>query len=206
MNITPQIRFFAQRPPTIPPTGTVDFYFDFESQNMVWLDALGVVHQTGGGGGGGSYVTLNTNQTIQGFKTFAVNVTLEDGLYAANGTMDINDLTVKGDAEFRKVVKYGSGIFVTETTTARTLTAADHGKVIVCTNASAVAITLNTGLPAYFFCTILQKGAGVVTVGGTATREVLSGFASKTAGLHSQICLANYGTTNTYQVTGQLGV
>lgn len=44
------IRFDASRAATIPPAGKVDFFFDHESQTMVWIDADGVKHQTGGSG------------------------------------------------------------------------------------------------------------------------------------------------------------
>lgn len=53
---------------------------------------------------------------------------------------------------------------VTESGTARTLTAADNGKTIRCTNASDVAITCDDSCPVGFHCLIVQEGAGAVTI------------------------------------------
>lgn len=65
---------------------------------------------------------------------------------------------------------------VTEAGTSRTLSAADNGKVIYCTSGSAVTITCATGLGVGFSCTIIQAGAGKVTVAaGAAT---LNSYAS----------------------------
>ena len=118
--------------------------------------------------------------------------------------IETGNLTASGTVTAAQYL-YTTALFVTESTTARTLTSADHGKTIVCTNASAVTITLNTGLPTCFFVTIIQKGAGQVTVSGTATLEVFTGFAAKTAGQHAQMSVSNYGTSNVYHVAGQLG-
>ena len=49
-----------------------------------------------------------------------------------------------------------------------TLLASDNGKVIVMDKATAVTVTINTGLPAGFNCSFIQKGAGQVTFAGTA--------------------------------------
>ena len=49
-----------------------------------------------------------------------------------------------------------------------TLLASDNGKVIVMDKATAVTVTIDTGLPAGFNCSFIQKGAGQVTFAGTA--------------------------------------
>lgn len=121
------------------------------------------------------------------------------------GSLSLTNLTASGTVTAAQYL-YTTALFVTESTTARTLTSSDHGKTIVCTNSSAVAITLNTGLPTCFFVTIIQKGAGQVTVSGSATLEVFTGFAAKTAGQHAQMSVSNYGTSNVYHVAGQLGI
>jgi hypothetical protein len=55
--------------------------------------------------------------------------------------------------------------------TAYTIQATDNGKTIVCTNAAAVSVTLPDGLDQNFQCTVVQYGAGAVTVtpGGSDT-------------------------------------
>jgi hypothetical protein len=62
-------------------------------------------------------------------------------------------------------------VIVVESTTSRTLSASDNGKIIECTNGSATTITLPDSLSGNFHCIVVQKGAGSVTltVSGTAT-------------------------------------
>lgn len=68
---------------------------------------------------------------------------------------------------------------VTEAGISRTLSAVDNGKVIYCTNGSAVTITCATGLPVGFSCTVIQGGAGKVTfAAGAATLNAYSGLLS----------------------------
>jgi hypothetical protein len=74
-----------------------------------------------------------------------------------------------------------TGVIVTESGTSRTLAAGDNGKIIYCTSGSAVTITCATGLPVGFNCTIIQGGAGKVTVAaGAATLNSYSSLLSTT--------------------------
>jgi len=58
----------------------------------------------------------------------------------------------------------------TITANAYTLVASDNGKVLALDNgATAMTLNVDTGLPASFNCSFIQKGAGQVTFGGTAT-------------------------------------
>jgi hypothetical protein len=56
-----------------------------------------------------------------------------------------------------------------QTGTTYTVAASDNGKVVVLDNASAITVNVNTGLPAGFNCSFVQKGAGQVSFAGTAT-------------------------------------
>lgn len=94
---------------------------------------------------------------------------------------------------------------ITEATTARTLSAADNGKVIYCTSASATTITCAAGLGAGFSCTIIQGGAGKVTVaaGGQTLVSYSSLFSTMGQyGVISAICPV----ANTFLLAGNLGV
>lgn len=151
------------------------------------------------------YGLLGGTQTWTGSNIFQ-NATFNDFIeFTDNTDFNFSDLAKQHLRAVLQPSILGAEIFVTETTTARTLTDADNGKVIVCTNGSDVTITLNNGLVPYFSCTILQKGTGVATIGGLAGREVFAGYLAKTAGQHAQMSVANYGITNTYHVGGQLG-
>lgn len=90
---------------------------------------------------------------------------------------------------------------VSETTTARTLSNSDNGKVIVCTNASQSTVTIPSGLTSGFGCTIVQNGSGVVSVVGSGA--TVSGIGGKvaTAGQHAALNVVPIGT-NAYILDG----
>jgi len=94
---------------------------------------------------------------------------------------------------------------LTETTAARTLSSVDNGAIIYCTSASAVTITCAAGLGAGFSCTIIQGGAGKVTVaaGGQTLVSYSSLFSTMGQyGVISAICPV----ANTFLLAGNLGV
>jgi hypothetical protein len=98
-----------------------------------------------------------------------------------------------------------TGVIVTEAGTTRTLTASDNGKIINCTSGSAVTITCATGLPVGFNCTIIQGGAGTVTVAaGAATLDSYSGLFSS-MGQYAVISLISP-VADTFIAAGNLGV
>lgn len=94
---------------------------------------------------------------------------------------------------------------ITESGTTRTLSAVDNGKVIYCTSGSATTITCAAGLDAGFSCTIIQGGAGKVTVAaGGQTLQSYSGLLS-TMGQYAVISLFAP-VANTFIAAGNLGV
>ena len=74
----------------------------------------------------------------------------------------------------------------TQSGTSYTLTATDNGGVIAFTSGSAIALTVPSGLGAGFSCSVVQYGAGQITVaaGSGATLRVRSS-ANKTAGQYA---------------------
>lgn len=89
------------------------------------------------------------------------------------GTTGVPDAPIDGKRYLRKDaawVELPDPPFVVEdyVGTARALTAADKNKLIRCTNAAAVTLTLDAGLPANWKCDVLQSGAGQVTIAGAA--------------------------------------
>ena len=94
---------------------------------------------------------------------------------------------------------------ITEATTARTLSAADNGKVIYCTSASATTITCAAGLGAGFSCTIIQGGAGKVTVAAGGQTLVSYSSLFSTMGQYAVIS-AICPVANTFLLAGNLGV
>jgi hypothetical protein len=94
---------------------------------------------------------------------------------------------------------------ITEATTARTLSASDNGKVIRCTSGSATTITCATGLPIGFNVTIIQGGAGKVTIAaGAATLNSYSALFS-TMGQYAVVSVFSP-VADSFIAAGNLGV
>lgn len=98
----------------------------------------------------------------------------------------------------------GSGVAVTDnneisgyrghlnqqTGTTYTLQASDSGKIVELTNAAAIALTADPALPAGFACTIIQGGAGVVTVASSGSGTVVNRQSQfKTAGANAMCAI-----------------
>lgn len=94
---------------------------------------------------------------------------------------------------------------VTEATTARTLSISDNQKIIYCTSGSATTITCAAGLGAGFNCTIIQSGAGKVTVAAGGQTLVSYSSLFSTMGQYAVISLITP-VANTFIAAGNLGV
>ena len=98
-----------------------------------------------------------------------------------------------------------SGGIITESGTTRTLSATDNGKVIYCTSGSAVTINCASGLGAGFSVTIIQGGAGKVTVAANGQTLVSYSSLFSTMGQYAVISLI-CPVANTFVAAGNLGV
>ena len=76
-------------------------------------------------------------------------------------------------------------------TAAYNITAADNGKILQSTSATAIAITIPTGLPTGFNCTVVQMGAGQLTFSGTYLNR---GSFTKTASQYSIVSIIHLGS------------
>lgn len=98
-----------------------------------------------------------------------------------------------------------TGQVVTESGTSRTLSASDNGKIIYCTSGSAVTINCAAGLGVGFNATIIQGGAGKVTIAANGqTLNSYSGLLS-TMGQYAVISVVAP-VANTFIAAGNLGV
>jgi hypothetical protein len=125
----------------------------------------------------------------------------------ANG--NFVDISSSGTATLTDVVandyRLSSSGIITEATTSRTLSATDNGKIIYCTSGSATTITCAASLGAGFSCTIIQGGAGKVTVAAGGQTLVSYSSLFSTMGQNaviSAICPVD----NTFILAGNLGV
>lgn len=99
----------------------------------------------------------------------------------------------------------GEGWFVDfnlQTGTTYTLIASDTRKIVRCTNASAVTVTVNNSVfAANDVVTILQGGDGSVSLAGTATARVPASFSAETLEQYASITLMFISPTE-YYVSG----
>ena len=123
---------------------------------------------------------------------------------------DVSDTTGSVNGTTKKVTVanlMSAGLFsdiVSETTTARTLSDSDCGKVIDCSNGSAVTITIPSTVSAGFNCTVVQSGVGQVTIAAGASVNLYCYSSAKaTAGQYASINIIPY-ASNSYVLEGDL--
>ena len=142
--------------------------------------------------------------------SFATNTT-EHWMINASG--NLNPVGAKGigtaaapvDGVVSDSFELSANGIITESGMTRTLSAGDNGKVIYCTSGSAVTINCAADLGAGFNCTIIQGGAGKVTVAANGqTLNSYSGLLS-TMGQYAVISLI-CPAANTFIAAGNLGV
>ena len=89
-------------------------------------------------------------------------------------------------------------------TGSRDLTQSDNGSSLVCTDSSAMTLTIPTGLSLGFNCSIIQKGAGQVTVGSGAGVAGYGPNGFSTAQQWAIMSVINTGTTDEYVIGGDV--
>jgi hypothetical protein len=99
--------------------------------------------------------------------------TVEDSAGSLSNTDSVTVIAVPTSGTFLDVARGAE--FTAESGTTRTLSAADHGATIRCTSASAVTITCDDGLPVGFHCSIIQEGAGTVSIARDGTDTINGG-------------------------------
>lgn len=129
-------------------------------------------------------------------------------LTAVTTPLDLTEILPSVQSSITKKVTVSqilTGVITTEATTARTLSAADNGKIINCTNVATTTITCDVGLPIGFNCTIIQGAAGKVTLAaGATTLNSYSGLYS-TMGQYAVISVISI-DTSVFIAAGNLGV
>jgi hypothetical protein len=110
-----------------------------------------------------------------------------------SGTITAAGLAVTGNVTYTTGSISGFDAALNDQTgTTYTLTSADNGKVVTLNNASAITLTINTGLGDGFNCLIVQKGVGQITIAGTATKINRQGH-TKTAGQYAVVSIVHIG-------------
>ena len=118
--------------------------------------------------------------------------------------VSVDNLT-SGKAVGATAYKLEAGGIITESGASRTLAAGDNGKIIYCTSGSAVTINCAADLGAGFSVTIIQGGAGKVTVAANSQTLVSYSSLFSTMGQYAVISLV-CPVANTFVAAGNLGV
>lgn len=97
----------------------------------------------------------------------------------------------------------GSGGINAQTGTTYTLLSTDNGKIVTLTNASAITVTVPSGLAVGFTCQCIQGGAGTVTFSASGTTVNSFGSLLSTAGQYAAASIVSP-TSNTFILAGNL--
>ena len=108
--------------------------------------------------------------------------------YTAGNVSTTGNLT-GGNASTSTISGFGAN--VATITAGYNLSAADNGKIIQSTAASAITVAIPAGLPTGFNCTIVQMGAGQITFSGTYLNR--GGF-TKTASQYAVVSIMHLGS------------
>lgn len=96
-----------------------------------------------------------------------------------------------------------SSAVIEDTTTSRTLSASDNGKVIYFTNSAPITVTTAGGLSVGFTCVLIQGGVSQITVAqGESTTLAGYGNLFKSAGRYAAMTILSP-SANTFILMGQ---
>lgn len=128
----------------------------------------------------------------------------QDGTIAANHSASADVywvLGVEGLDQLRADIR--TATINAQTGTSYTLLTSDNGGVVTCSNASAITVTVPSGLGAGFNCLIVQLGAGQVTISGSGATINQRQSYTKTAGQYATATLLAH-AANTFVMGGDL--
>jgi hypothetical protein len=130
-----------------------------------------------------------------------------DGLVGIGTTAPSEKLTVNGNVSATGLVadsyKATSGSINAQSGSSYTLLSSDNGKIITMSNAAANTVVVPAGLGTGFSCTVVQIGAGQVTLSASGvTMNSYQGY-TKIAGQHAGASLFSY-SANVFNLNGSL--
>ncbi len=150
-----------------------------------------------GGTGSSTQAGARTNLGLGTISTQDANaVTITGGTLA--GMTSVAATAVTADAHILTSTSVNA-----QTGTSYTLLASDNGKVVTLNNAGGITLTVPASLGAGFSCTLIQLGAGQVTVTPSSTTVNSYGSLTKLAGQHATASLFAY-AANVFNLAGAL--
>ena len=146
----------------------------------------------------GFYVNTSTTTTIAWTRVNSNWIRTGNDISYTAGNISTTGALTGGNLSTSNISGFAANIVSTAIN--YSLTAADNGKVIQSTSASAITITIPTGLPTGFNCTVVQMGAGQITFAGTYLNR---GTFTKSASQYSVVSILHLGSNNII-VTGEM--
>lgn len=115
-----------------------------------------------------------------------------------------NMIYIEQETDFSGVAVYGNGDkYNNQTGTTYTLASTDNGKTVTLSNASPITLTVPASLPAGFHCTLVQIGAGQVTITPSSTTIHNRQSFTKIKGQWSMVDIKQY-STNLFVTQGDM--
>lgn len=139
----------------------------------------------------GFYVNNSTTTTPSWTRLNSDWIKSGNNISYTAGNISTTGAITGGNSDTSSISGFSANI--TSVSTNYPLTAADNGKIIQSTSASAINITIPSGLPAGFNCTIVQMGAGQITFAGTYFNR---GNFTKTASQYAIVSILHMGSNN----------
>lgn len=139
-----------------------------------------------------SWIRVNTDWTRSG----------NDISYTSGNVSTTGNLT-GGNVATSTLSGFTANFNTITTGTSYPLVAADNGKIININVSTAFTLTIPSGLPVGFNCTIVQYGSGQITLSNSGTTLKNRNSFNKSAGQYSIITIINMGT-ETYITSGEM--
>jgi hypothetical protein len=139
--------------------------------------------------------------SVHGISAFGATLVDDADASAARTTLGLGTAATSASTDFSPAF-FST---VSETTTARTLSDSDNGKIIVCSNSSPTIVTVPNGLTTGFSCTVVQSNTATVSVVGSGGASVV-GYDGNTATAGQYAALNVIPTAvNSYVIEGDSG-
>lgn len=162
------------------PAGTM-FTLVFDSTPTITHNASTMIINSGGS----NYTCIAGDRAVlvsEGAGSWVVNIIKKDGTsLVSSGTSNAGTVNVASS---------------------RTILSSDDGKTLNITSASAVTLTVPSGLPTGFGCAIYQSSTGAATVSGSGATIVASTSSQLSTGGVGKIAALVQTNTNAYSFSG----
>ena len=152
--------------------------------------------------------TITTSGKVANSATTATSNNTASAIVArdASGDFQATDISLSGsitggDSATSKISGFSAEVTVKNAS--YTLSASDNGHFLRFDSSSATTLTIPSGLPIGFNCTVIQYGTGQVTFASSGTTLKNRSSLTKTAGQYSMVSIVSV-TTNVFVLSGEM--